>query len=65
MAAVAAERLNQLQDQERTIDQAMTDYRRLGYSERWITQRLRSIEVRKERSPTAGSPNRSPHYLES
>lgn len=48
MAAVAAERLNQMQDPERSIDQAMTDYRRLGYSERWITQRLRSIEVRKE-----------------
>lgn len=48
MAAVAAERLNQMQDPERSIDQAMTDYRRLGYSERWITQRIRSIEVRKE-----------------
>ncbi len=48
MAAVAAERLNQMQDPERSIEQAMTDYRRLGYSERWINQRLRSIEVRKE-----------------
>lgn len=48
MAQVAAERLNQLQDPERSIDQAMTDYRRLGYSERWINQRIRSIEVRKE-----------------
>lgn len=48
MAQVAAERLNQMQDPELSIDQAMTDYRRLGYSERWITQRLRSIEVRKE-----------------
>lgn len=48
MAAVAAERVNQLQDPERSIEQAMTDYRRLGYSERWITQRIRSIEVRKE-----------------
>lgn len=48
MAQVAAERLNQMQDPERSIDQAMTDYRRMGYSERWITQRLRSIEVRKE-----------------
>lgn len=48
MAAVASERLNQMQDPEKSIDQAMTDYRRLGYSERWITQRLRSIEVRKE-----------------
>lgn len=48
MAAVAAERVNQMQDPELSIEQAMTDYRRLGYSERWIKQRIRSIEVRKE-----------------
>ena len=48
MAAVAAERINQMQDPELSIEQAMTDYRRLGYSERWINQRIRSIEVRKE-----------------
>lgn len=48
MAAVAAERVNQMQDPELSIEQAMTDYRRLGYSERWINQRIRSIEVRKE-----------------
>lgn len=48
MANVAAERLNQIQDPELSIEQAITDYRRLGYSERWINQRIRSIEVRKE-----------------
>ena len=47
MAQVAAERLDQLQDPELSIEQAVTDYRRLGYSESWINQRLKSIEVRK------------------
>ena len=41
-------RLDQMQDPELSIEQAMTDYRRLGYSEAWINQRLKSIEVRKE-----------------
>ena len=48
IAQVAAERLNQMQDPERSIEQAMLDYRRLGYSENWINQRLKSIEIRKE-----------------
>lgn len=48
MAQVAKERLDQVQDPELSIEQAITDYRRLGYSEKWITQRIRSIEVRKE-----------------
>lgn len=48
MAQVAAERIDQMQDPELSIQQAMTDYRRLGYSENWINQRLKSIEVRKE-----------------
>ncbi|MDR0547328.1 MAG: hypothetical protein LBG77_07080 [Dysgonamonadaceae bacterium] len=48
MAQVAKERLDQLQDPELSIEQAMTDYRRLGYSENWINQRLKSIEIRKE-----------------
>jgi hypothetical protein len=47
MARVAAERLDQLQDPELSIEQAVSDYRRLGYSENWINQRLKSIEVRK------------------
>ena len=47
MAQVAAERLDQLQDPELSIEQAVSDYRRLGYSESWINQRLKSIEVRK------------------
>lgn len=48
MAAVAAERINQAIDPERSIDQAIADYRRLGYGEKWINQRIKSIEVRKE-----------------
>ena len=48
IAQVAAERLNQMQDPERSIEQAMLDYRRVGYSENWINQRLKSIEIRKE-----------------
>ena len=47
MAQVAAERLDQMQDPELSIEQAVEDYRRLGYSESWINQRLKSIEVRK------------------
>ena len=48
IAHVASARLEQMQDPELSIEQAMTDYRRLGYSEAWINQRLKSIEVRKE-----------------
>lgn len=48
MANVASQRLDQLQDPELSIEQAMTDYRRLGYSESWINQRIKSIEIRKE-----------------
>ncbi|MEE0915018.1 MAG: BRO family protein [Alistipes sp.] len=48
MAQVASLRIDQMQDPELSIEQAMTDYRRLGYSEAWINQRLKSIEVRKE-----------------
>ena len=47
MASVAAERVNQMIDPERSIDQAMADYRRLGYSEAWITRRIKTIEIRK------------------
>ena len=48
MAQVAAERLDQIQDPELSIEQAMKDYKRLGYSDNWINQRLKSIEIRKE-----------------
>ena len=48
MAGVAANRIDQMQDPELNFEQAYADYRRLGYSDRWINQRLRSIEVRKE-----------------
>lgn len=48
IAQVAAERLDQMQDPERSIQQAMLDYKRLGYSDNWINQRLKSIEIRKE-----------------
>ena len=47
MAQVAAERINQAIDPERSIDQAIADYRRLGYSEVWINQRIKTIEIRK------------------
>ena len=47
MAQVAAKRLDQMQDPELSFEQAVADYRRLGYSEAWINQRMRSIEVRK------------------
>jgi len=48
MAQVAKERLDQIQDPELSIEQAMTDYKRLGYSDNWINQRLKSIEIRKD-----------------
>jgi len=48
MASVAKQRLDQMADPELSIDQAVADYRRLGYSDNWINQRLKSIEVRKE-----------------
>ena len=48
MSQVAAERLDQIQDPELSIEQAMKDYKRLGYSDNWINQRLKSIEIRKE-----------------
>jgi len=48
MAEVASTRIDQLQDPELSIEQAIADYRRLGYSEAWINQRIKSIEVRKE-----------------
>jgi len=48
MAGVASQRIDQMQDPELNFDQAYEDYRRLGYSDKWITQRLKSIEVRKE-----------------
>lgn len=48
MAQVVKERLDQLQDPELSIQQAMMDYKRLGYSDNWINQRLKSIEIRKD-----------------
>ena len=48
LAEVGSGRLSQMQDPEKSIEQAIHDYRRLGYSEAWINQRVRSIEVRKE-----------------
>ena len=46
MAEVAAARLNQMQDPELSIDQAVADYKRLGYSDAWIKRRIKSIEIR-------------------
>ena len=48
MAQVAKERLDEMQDPELTINRAMMEYKSLGYSDNWINQRLKSIEVRKE-----------------
>lgn len=48
VAQVAADRLDQMQDPELSIQQAMVDYKRLGYSDNWINQRLKAIEVRKD-----------------
>lgn len=48
LARIASERLDEMQDPELTIDRALEQYLRLGYSENWINQRLKSIEVRKE-----------------
>ena len=47
LAQVGAERISQLRDPERSIEQAVQDYRRLGYSENWINQRIKTIEIRK------------------
>ena len=61
MAHVASDRIDQLQDPELSIDQAIMDYKRLGYLDNWINQRIKSIEVRKEltdewqRSSVAGT----------
>ncbi len=48
LAQVATERLDEMADPEITIDRALEQYLRLGYSENWINQRLKSIEIRKE-----------------
>lgn len=48
LAQVAAERLDEIQDPELSIDRALEQYMKLGYSENWINQRLKSIEIRKE-----------------
>lgn len=48
LAKVGSQRLDQIQDPELSIQQALRDYRNLGYSDDWINQRLKSIEIRKE-----------------
>ncbi len=48
LAQVGQERLNQMQDPERGIHQAIVDFKRLGYSEKWINQRVQSIKARKD-----------------
>lgn len=48
LAQVASERLDEMQDPEMSIDRALEQYLKLGYSENWINQRLKSIEIRKE-----------------
>jgi hypothetical protein len=53
LAQVASERLDEMQDPELSIDRALQQYLNLGYSENWINQRLKSIEIEKN-SPTNG-----------
>lgn len=48
LAQIAAERLDEMQDPELSIDRALQQYLQLGYSENWINQRIKSIEIRKE-----------------
>jgi prophage antirepressor-like protein len=48
LAQIGKERLDMLQDPELSIEQAIADYKRLGYSDSWINQRIKSIEIRKE-----------------
>ena len=48
LAQVGAERIHQMQDPELGIRQSLQDYKRLGYSDNWINQRLKSIEIRKD-----------------
>ena len=48
LAQLGSDRLDEMQDPELSINKAMQDYLNLGYSENWINQRLKSIEVRKE-----------------
>jgi len=48
LAKVASERLDEMQDPELSTDRALENYMNLGYSESWINQRLKSIEIRKE-----------------
>ena len=48
LASVGSERLDQISDPEKSINQALRDYKRLGYSDSWINQRLKSIEIRKD-----------------
>lgn len=52
LAEVGSERLDQMADPERSIHQALRDYKRLGYSDSWIDQRLKSIEIRKDLTDT-------------
>ena len=52
LAQIGSERLDQMTDPEKSIKQALRDYRRLGYSEDWINQRLKSIEIRKDLTDT-------------
>ena len=48
LARTGAERIDQMVDPEKSVEQALKDYKRLGYSDNWINQRLKSIEIRKD-----------------
>ena len=52
LAKIGTERIDQMVDPELSIHQALEDYKRLGYSDSWINQRLKSIEIRKDLTDT-------------
>lgn len=54
LAQIGAERIQQMQDPELGIQQSLMDYKRLGYSDNWINQRLKSIEIRKDLTDFSG-----------
>ena len=63
MAQVASQRIDQMQDPELSINQAIVDYKRLGYSDRWINQRIKSIEVRKTLETSQSTTSQSTRHI--
>ena len=48
LAQIGSERIHQMIDPERSIQQAVADYKKLGYSDKWIANRVKSIDARNE-----------------